>query len=775
MRRLIATVVSAALVLTGIGAPPIVAATPATKSAPTLRAVVIGAAGYDPTVAPPLVGAFNDATFIADSLIRDGAKPEDVTLLVDVPATAADGQLRAATTKSDGPATRDNILGALKQLVAVTKPGDEIVISFSGHGEQQPEAVAGNEPDGLDEVFLPLDFSQQGPDQKYGKAILDDDISAAIDAVRAKGGNVTYLADFCHSGDSNRGSADGPAVRPKEPYGSPIPKIAALGSGPFKADLGLDLKPGAAGRGAYVGFLAAPSDTRAKQDQAPKFAPAGQAKPMGLVSAYTMVNLTNPRVYTYRDLAARVNSNIDLHASAPRPLFDGDLDRPVFGGLLKTGDAAAKVSWTALKPLDASYTGGPVAIKSLNLSAGALQGVTPGSVIALALPGADGDKTVLYGKVDSVDAYSAVLVPATYGGIDAATWNDAKDLRGRPLSAQTKFVATIEQQPVALDFRIALPAAGSNGAQKAASTALSALTAADVGAELVPAGQKADLVLAFAGDTLTFADPSGTPTTDFGKVDLAPLAKAREPALAMRKELGEALVRAVRFNRLRRVVAAIGQGDPGPGAVDAAKSVDVAFYREAGKANPDGTCADTKADFYAVGPAAQAVTGAEMQFRRCDWLYVKITNKGDQELYVNPLIFSPDGGILALQAKQTNPTRFAPKESGVLQYSLVDAVPGGALRDDLVVLVMGASDGLAVDFGRLAQCPVVPGAEDGAACARAASLTLAGTKLRGGAGGGTSVEDYIDSTLNGGALRSGTPSTPLRASALRFSWQTVGG
>ena len=107
-----------------------------------------------------------------------------------------------------------------------------------------------------------------------------------------------------------------------------------------------------------------------------------------------------------------------------------------------------------------------------------------------------------------------------------------------------------------------------------------------------------------------------------------------------------------------------------------------------------------------------------------------MTNTGKTDLYVNPLIFSPDGGILLFdgqdgrfQIKADNPTRLRAGESGVLQYSLTDASPGGDLRDDLVLLVSDVTDGVPASYARLAQCPVVPGPEDGAACATAAGPT----------------------------------------------------
>src|SRR5690606_19996963 len=82
---------------------------------------------------------------------------------------------------------------------------DFVYLHLSGHGAQQPERKAGDETDGLDEIFLPVDI-QKWADRASGvpNALVDDEIRDALDAIRAKGAFVWVVFDCCHSGTATR-------------------------------------------------------------------------------------------------------------------------------------------------------------------------------------------------------------------------------------------------------------------------------------------------------------------------------------------------------------------------------------------------------------------------------------------------------------------------------------------------------------------------------------------------------------------------------------------
>lgn len=140
-------------------------------------ALVIGIDDY--AYVPDLHGAVNDALDIADALEGLGA---EVTLLTDAEAT------RAA------------ILGAWEDILLRAAPGDLLVISFAGHGSNEPEHVAGSEEDGRDENFLLAGFAPRG--RAAAERIRDDEIAELLQ--RSADLEVIFVADACHSGTVTR-------------------------------------------------------------------------------------------------------------------------------------------------------------------------------------------------------------------------------------------------------------------------------------------------------------------------------------------------------------------------------------------------------------------------------------------------------------------------------------------------------------------------------------------------------------------------------------------
>lgn len=128
----------------------------------------------------PLQGAVNDARDIADALRGSGSK--SVTLLIDAQAT------------------RDAIMAAWDRLLATTKPDDVLILSYAGHGGQEPERAKGSEEDGLDEVILLAGFAEKGPGTY--ERIVDDDIAVMLQ--RAAPRRVIFVSDACHSGTMTR-------------------------------------------------------------------------------------------------------------------------------------------------------------------------------------------------------------------------------------------------------------------------------------------------------------------------------------------------------------------------------------------------------------------------------------------------------------------------------------------------------------------------------------------------------------------------------------------
>jgi hypothetical protein len=85
--------------------------------------------------------------------------------------------------------TKANILDEIKNLLINSKSGDILFLAFSGHGTTIHDAN-GDEKDGLDEMFVPLDFN----------CISDDEIKTFINNNLKKDVSLFALFDCCHSG-----------------------------------------------------------------------------------------------------------------------------------------------------------------------------------------------------------------------------------------------------------------------------------------------------------------------------------------------------------------------------------------------------------------------------------------------------------------------------------------------------------------------------------------------------------------------------------------------
>ena len=85
--------------------------------------------------------------------------------------------------------TKVNILNEIKNLLSNANSGDKLFLAFHGHGTTIKDTNS-NEKDGLDEMFVPLDFNY----------ISDDEIKLFINNNLKKDVTLFALFDCCHSG-----------------------------------------------------------------------------------------------------------------------------------------------------------------------------------------------------------------------------------------------------------------------------------------------------------------------------------------------------------------------------------------------------------------------------------------------------------------------------------------------------------------------------------------------------------------------------------------------
>ena len=221
--------------------------------AETVRGLVIGIDDY--VELRDLAGAVNDARDIASALAAGGVA--DLVVL------------------EDAAASRERIAGEWQALLDRAGPDDTLVLTYAGHGGQEPARVPGAERDGRDEVLLLGGFRSTGPGTR--ERIFDDELNQWFVEAGERGLRVVFVADACHSGTLTR------SIDPRAP-------AAALRTATYTIDddlLELDMPESAAALDEseldHVSFLAAGQE----HEQVPEISlpgKAGRPEPRGALS-----------------------------------------------------------------------------------------------------------------------------------------------------------------------------------------------------------------------------------------------------------------------------------------------------------------------------------------------------------------------------------------------------------------------------------------------------------------------------------------------------------
>lgn len=373
--RLMRIVRSLAMMACAIAAPAAIAET---------SALLVGVSDYETDAVPDLRGPANDVQLMQEVLTRRGIT--DITVL-------ASGD--AGTT----PPTRAAILAAFDARAEAAGPGDLVYIHLSGHGSRQIDDD-GDETDGLDEIFLPMDVTRapNGATQ-LPNAITDDEIGRKIAAIRAKGADVFLVMDSCHSGSGMRAAETGLAERKVEPdvLGLDISGVATRAMAPATAPAATATSQ--PGEGGYIAFYATRSNDVAREVDMSNGTASDDSQWYGLFTAALAARLDGRQPLTYRQLFQSALSELNRGsgfgmAAVQTPLWEGDLiDAPVFGA---TGE-----------PGPARYI-----LTDDQLAAGQVHGLQRGTLMALVADAGDAPDAILgYAQVTAVEPRSATLQP----------------------------------------------------------------------------------------------------------------------------------------------------------------------------------------------------------------------------------------------------------------------------------------------------------------------------------------------------------------------------
>lgn len=385
---------------------PLLAATAGAATVPArMRALLVGVSEYPSLPADKqLHGPRHDVPRWRELLMQRGVPAGEITVLAD--------QVPGAELP-----TRERILGQLDRLAREARPGDMLVLSFGGHGSQQPVPAGSphtaEEPDGMFEIFLPRDVQgwSGGAGGQVRNAILDHEVRATVDRMVASGASVWVVFDSCHSATMVRGGgADGVRARQVAPSDLGVP-ADALRRAAQRAGSAMPSRPaappaaaGGVAPGSAVYFYAA--QTREVTVELPLPLGHPHRQPHGVFSHLIAEALDGGGGLTYRQLAQQVLARFgSVREARNTPIFAGTgLDQPVLGQ-----DAPPVQQWR----LESTAP--------LALSAGALAGLTPGSMLAV-LPSAASpmEQVIGYARATQVDLARSTLEPVAHAGKPAA-------------------------------------------------------------------------------------------------------------------------------------------------------------------------------------------------------------------------------------------------------------------------------------------------------------------------------------------------------------------
>lgn len=372
-----------------------------------MRALLVGVSSY-PTLdkARQLLGPRNDVQRVRQVLEQRGFARDRITVLADgVPGAQQP--------------TRANILRALETQALEARSGDTVVLYFAGHGSQQPadrKTPEGRlEPDGLHEIFLPIDVGRwDGQAGRVHNAIVDHELRAAVDQVLDRGAFVWGVFDACHSASLVRGGAESEVryrhVSPEElgidpqqidsatadamrTRGGATPDAGPLGETAFRA-----------GRGHAVYFYAA--QTTELTPELPLPLGGARREPYGLFSFMLNRALELGQPMSYRQLGQYILSQYgSINEARVTPLFAGTaLDQAVLGQ-----QQLSVRQW-------------PMTEGKQTVPVGALSGIVEGALFAV-VPGplASTDEAIGYLRAQRVQVNQSELEAVAYGGKSVPT------------------------------------------------------------------------------------------------------------------------------------------------------------------------------------------------------------------------------------------------------------------------------------------------------------------------------------------------------------------
>jgi len=632
-----------------------------------------------------LEGPANDVTLVRTLLTseRFNIPADAITTLAGLPA------------EETARPTRANIERAFRRLSEIAGRGDQVLILLAGHGSQQPADPdpTDDEPDGLDEIFLPADVS--GWDGKAGRvvnAITDDDIRQWVTAIRRKGAIVSILVDACHSGTITRGGPSAPRERgipaseliPAEVLARAVPSVTRSSAAQAARAESFDL---ARDEGDIAALYAADV-----AEGTPELTLPDRDGPVHGLFTYTVARVlagaTEP--ITYRELVQRVIDSYRAEGYGPTPSFEGAaIDRYVLGEEAPRDRPAYRIT---------ARDG-----NRWSLAAGSLHGLTSGSILEV-FSGSVAARATAVGhlRVVEVSPTTAVATPVSFGNMPAPRAEQlTTDSRARVvfhdfgvLRVRVALQRSIGASRGVEAFEAVPPGRGPERLERA----LSSLESLSLGLAVRGETADADWFLRVSNDRVTLTS-SKDRTKHF---DVASVADEQLPA-----QLADKLTRIARVANLSRLSTSV---DP-----EAALQAQLLW-----SVTPEGL-------------ATPVLTGSSMVVKPGQFVQLRLKNVGQVPLDVTVLYVDANFQIQALfpQTDAALDNRIDAGRDRAIPLGTVTADPAGWES----VVAIGVESTLQHENFRVLEQPALPEERRGPVSPLRALLYAAAYGTRGGAPG----------------------------------------
>lgn len=368
-----------------------------------------------------------------------GGPANDVELfaktLQDVFAIPAARMTKLAGWPDDESArpTKANIVRALQNLERAAQKGEWVVIYLAGHGSQQPSSSLSldDEPDGLDEIFLPADVRTSPDGEKIPNGLSDDEIADWVHRIRAKGADVWLVIDACHSGTMLRGGGNSGVVLRFVP-----PEVLGVrGTGRRRNETpAVETRAAVVASDGVVAFYGAQSFGPAPEMRLP--ADATDAEPHGLYTYLLAREMhTVGSTASYGELSSRVVAAYQAYpCNLTVPLAEGDLMGIVGGG--------ARAFTPPLM----------LGVGTMRLDHGMVAGIEPGVILAIPRPGDPAGASLALVEVVRAGLYDADVVLRS-GALPVGSTSCIARVHSRSLSEFRLSIALVagDETPIAMD------------------------------------------------------------------------------------------------------------------------------------------------------------------------------------------------------------------------------------------------------------------------------------------------------------------------------------